>query len=155
MRRCTKKGSARTARSPQGPVSEAGVHQIDQAGGHAVDHVLHAGEQRAVGADEPVGKLGVAQLRRAHHVAGHDGVTRHGGAADRVDAQVVLAVDGNGDLVKMLSDSCRKHGLKFGIYIAPWDRHEKSYGSGKDYDDFLKSSIASSTNLIILSLKSG
>lgn len=45
-------------------------------------------------------------------------------------------LDGNGDLVKMLSDSCRKHGLKFGIYIAPWDRHEKSYGSGKDYDDF-------------------
>lgn len=45
-------------------------------------------------------------------------------------------LDGNGDLVKMLADSCRKFGLKFGIYIAPWDRHEKSYGSGKEYDDY-------------------
>lgn len=45
-------------------------------------------------------------------------------------------LDGDGDLVRMLSDSCRKHGLKFGIYIAPWDRHEKTYGSGKPYDDF-------------------
>lgn len=45
-------------------------------------------------------------------------------------------LDGNGDLVKMLSASCNKYDLKFGIYIAPWDRHEKSYGSGKEYDDF-------------------
>lgn len=45
-------------------------------------------------------------------------------------------LEGDGDLVKMVSDSCRKYGLKFGIYIAPWDRHEKSYGSGKEYDDF-------------------
>lgn len=43
---------------------------------------------------------------------------------------------GKGDLVKMTADSCRKYGLKFGIYITPWDRHEKTYGSGKAYDDF-------------------
>jgi len=45
-------------------------------------------------------------------------------------------LDGEGDLVKMLSDSCKKYGLKFGIYLAPWDRHEKTYGDGKAYDDF-------------------
>ena len=45
-------------------------------------------------------------------------------------------LDGKGDLVKMVADSCRKAGLKFGIYIAPWDRHEQSYGKGKEYDDF-------------------
>lgn len=45
-------------------------------------------------------------------------------------------MDGNGDLVKMLADSCKRFDLKFGIYIAPWDRHEKSYGQGKEYDDF-------------------
>ncbi len=45
-------------------------------------------------------------------------------------------LNGEGDLVRMLSASCKKAGLKFGVYIAPWDRHEKSYGSGKEYDDF-------------------
>ena len=44
--------------------------------------------------------------------------------------------NGEGDMVKLVADSCRKYGLKFGIYIAPWDMHEKSYGSGKAYDDY-------------------
>ncbi len=44
--------------------------------------------------------------------------------------------DGEGDIVKEVSESCKKHGLKFGVYIAPWDRHEPSYGKGKEYDEF-------------------
>ncbi len=44
--------------------------------------------------------------------------------------------DGEGDIVKEVSECCKKHGLKFGVYIAPWDRHEPSYGKGKEYDDF-------------------
>ncbi len=43
--------------------------------------------------------------------------------------------NGNGDLVKQLSDSCKKYGLKFGIYLSPWDRHEETYGTDK-YNDF-------------------
>ncbi len=39
------------------------------------------------------------------------------------------------DIVKMLSESCKKHGLKFGIYLSPWDRHEKTYGTD-EYNDF-------------------
>lgn len=39
------------------------------------------------------------------------------------------------DIVKMLSESCKKYDLKFGVYLSPWDRHEKTYGTD-EYNDF-------------------
>src|SRR5258706_5466292 len=37
--------------------------------------------------------------------------------------------NGKGDLVKEVSESCKAHGLKFGIYVSPWDRNQATYGS--------------------------
>lgn len=49
------------------------------------------------------------------------------------------------DIVQELSQSCKKHGLKMGIYLSPWDRHEKTYGTGKAYNDFF---VAQLTELL-------
>ena len=44
--------------------------------------------------------------------------------------------NGQGDVVKETAEACKKHGIKFGVYLSPWDMNCPLYGQGKAYDDF-------------------
>ena len=37
--------------------------------------------------------------------------------------------NGKGDLIKDLEKSCKKYGLKLGVYLSPWDRNHPDYGT--------------------------
>lgn len=52
---------------------------------------------------------------------------------------------GRGDAVRETAEACRWAGLRFGVYLSPWDRNQPCYGEGKAYDDFF---VAQLTELL-------
>ena len=49
---------------------------------------------------------------------------------------------GRGDVLKELSEACAEEGIKFGIYISPWDRHDPSYGT-EAYNEVFRQTLES------------
>jgi alpha-L-fucosidase len=49
--------------------------------------------------------------------------------------------NGNGDIVGDVARSARKYGLKFGVYLSPWDRHDARYADPAAYDKYYLSEL--------------
>lgn len=47
---------------------------------------------------------------------------------------------GNSDMVKEVAKACKKGGIKFGVYLSPWDRHEQTYGS-EEYNKYFTNQL--------------
>ena len=49
--------------------------------------------------------------------------------------------DGKGDVVRDVAKAARANGLKFGIYLSPWDRHEPRYKDPAAYDAYYNAEL--------------
>ena len=48
---------------------------------------------------------------------------------------------GKGDVLRAVANAARANGLKFGIYLSPWDRHEPRYKDAAAYDAYYNAEL--------------
>lgn len=78
----------------------------------------------------------------------HDGFCLWPTATTKHSVKYSKWMDGQGDVVRMLRESCDKYGMKLGLYVSPWDRNAESYGQGDGsaYDEFFMAQLTELLN---------
>lgn len=71
----------------------------------------------------------------------HDGFALFPSAHTDYSVKSSLWLSGKGDLVRLASNSARKAGLGFGVYLSPWDRHDARYPDPVAYDKYYLSQL--------------
>jgi alpha-L-fucosidase len=71
----------------------------------------------------------------------HDGFCNWPTALSRHSVRSSPWKDGRGDVLRELSDACREAGMRFGVYLSPWDRNNPAYGTGEPYNQYFRDQL--------------
>nr|DAD48089.1 TPA_asm: hypothetical protein HUJ06_018026 [Nelumbo nucifera] len=63
--------------------------------------------------------------------------------------------DGHGDVVQELVDAAKTRAVDVGLYLSPWDRHEKRYGLERPYNEYYLAQLQELLNRYVDSLING